>query len=184
VTLLFLTGLAAAVPPQPAPITPSVEEHILLTMGGVAFRYSSDGESVGIVDINAAPDVVIAQVMNLPPRVDEIGPLISLTPYAVSGAEMFGAKWELGASIYSATFHIIYDCDLSAGWCVYDLDPAKDNDLDSTKGSYQVYASDSGSRLVYRSTSQSTILPDFLMKKFAGDGAVDLLTGIRRRAEG
>ena len=73
---------------------------------------------------------------------------------------------------------------MGAGWCVYDLDRSQDNDLESSEGSYQVYAYGTGSRLVYRSQSQSTILPDFLMKKFAEEGAVDLLTGIRGRAEG
>ncbi|MFT5682573.1 MAG: hypothetical protein ACI8RZ_003495, partial [Myxococcota bacterium] len=123
-TLLTLIGIAAAVPPQPAQITPSAEESALLTSGGVVFRYSPDGESLGIVDIAAPPTAVIAQVMNLTPRVDEIGPLLSLTPYEVEGSERYGARWELGAAVYSATFYVIYDCDLAAGWCLYDLDPS------------------------------------------------------------
>jgi hypothetical protein len=180
----LLINIASAIPPQPAQITPTTEEAALLASGGVAFRYNPKGESVGIIDISAPPATVIAEVMNLPPRIQEIGPLLELTPYEVSGGQRYGARWEVGASIYSATFHVIYDCDLSAGWCVFDLDPDKENDLQSTSGSYQVYPHGDGSRLVYRSSAQSTILPDFLMKKFAGDGAVDLLTGIQRRAEG
>ena len=183
-TAIVLFSAAHAAPPPPAAITTTDEEHALLASGEIVFRFDPDGISIGIVDITADPSTVIAQVMNLPPRVDEIGPLLSLQPYDVSGAERYGARWELGASIYSASFHVIYDCDLSAGWCVYDLDPSRENDLDSTVGSYQVYAQGTGSRLVYRSKTQSTILPSFLMKKFAGDGAIELLAGIRSRAEG
>ena len=180
----LLTPAIAAPPPQPAPIAVTAEESATLEGGSVVFRYSPADISIGIIDISATPDQVIAAVMDLPPRVDEIGPLLSLTPYEVSGAERYGAEWQLGASVYSATFHVIYDCDLSAGWCVYSLDDSQDNDLQSTEGSYQVYAHGSGCRLVYRSKSQSTILPDFLMKKFAADGAIELLTGIQRRSEG
>lgn len=184
VTALVLFSAAHAVPPAPAPITTTEAERALLAAGDIVFRFDPSGINIGIVDIDAAPSTVIAQVMNLPPRVEEIGPLLSLQPYDVSGAEQYGARWELGSSIYAASFHILYDCDLSAGWCVYDLDPSRENDLESSVGSYQVYAHGDGSRLVYRSKTQSTILPSFLMKKFAGDGAVELLAGIRSRAEG
>ena len=182
-TTLFLST-ALAVPPIPTEVTPTAAELVLLEKRGVPFRSNPADDSMAISDINAPPNTLIAAVMNLRPRIDEIGPLLTLEPYEVSGTERYGARWELGASIYSAAFHVVYDCDLSAGWCVYGLDPAKDNDLKRSDGSYQVYAYGSGSRLVYRSNTQGSIVPDFLMKKFAQDGAVDLLTGIRARAEG
>ena len=184
VSALVLLSAAHAVPPAPAAISTTTVEQTQLAAGDIVFRFDPNGINIGIVDIGAPPNAVIAQVMNLPPRVDEIGPLLSLQPYDVSGAERYGARWELGASIYSASFHVIYDCDLSAGWCVYDLDHSRENDLDSTVGSYHVYSHGDGSRLVYRSKTQSTILPSFLMKKFAEDGAIELLSGIRSRAEG
>lgn len=183
-TALVLFSIAHAVPPVPAAITTTETESAQLSSGGIVFRYVPDGVNIGIVDISAPPSSVIAQVMNLPPRVEEIGPLLSLEPYEVSGAERYGARWELGASIYAASFHVIYDCDLSAGWCVYDLDPSRENDLEGSVGSYQVYAHGEGSRLVYRSKTKGSILPSFLMKKFAGDGAIELLAGIRQRAQG
>jgi len=182
-TMLALGSMAWALPPAPAPLTISAEETAALSAGEVVFRDGAAGTRVAVLDVEAPPAAVMSAVMDLSPRVADIGALLSMDEYLDAPGRK-GARWELGASVYSATFHVLYEYDAAQGWCVYTLDASKENDIKSTDGSYQVYAVDGGSRLVYRSQQTSSILPSWLMQKFAHDGAVELLTGIRARAGG
>lgn len=180
---MLLVTAAWALPPVPAPLTITVDEQATLDAGDVVFRNSSTGQSIAILDVASSPSAVMTAVMDLAPRVDDIGALLEFSQYD-EGPGTKAAQWRLGASVYSATFHVLYEYDLNAGWCVYTLDTSKDNDISSTDGSYQVYANGAGSRLIYRSSQQSSILPAWLMQRFSREGAEELLTGIARRAGG
>ena len=180
---LGLVAEAWALPPAPAPLAMTAAEETTLSQGGIVFRYNPTGESIGVVDVAAAPAATMAAVLDLAPRVQDVSALRAYEGYG-EGPGRKGARWELGASLYSATFHILYEYDIAAGWCVYRLDTSKENDIKSSTGSYQVYPNaQGGSRVVYRSAQQSSVLPSWVMEKFAGEGAQQLLAGIRRRAE-
>jgi len=181
--LLAVLGAALALPPVPAELEISPEEATSLAAGEVVVRYRQDG-STSVVDVAATPAAAMAAVMDLPPRIDDIGALKSAEVYLDEPGRM-GARWELGITVYSVVFHTRYDYDLARGWCVYDLDPDKKNGIDHAKGSYQVYASGSGSRIVYR--AEAAVEgggPEWLRKRLAYGSAQELLLGIKRRAEG
>jgi hypothetical protein len=175
---------AAALPPPPPPISVTAAEQALLDDREVVVRYQGPRkETVAIMDMRAAPGVVMGEVMNLEPRQRELSGIKSLQIYEQSAGHL-GARWEVGIAMFGAVFHIQYDYDAAAGWCVYALDESKDNTIESSKGSYQVYAQGDGSRMVYRSVSVgSESTPEWLSKKLATGSAKDMLSGIRARAE-
>lgn len=181
--LMGLMSAAWALPPVPAPLALTAEEEATLDKGELVFRNTGSGESITIIDVSASPERVMAAVMDLGPRVNDVSSLLAFEEYQDAPGRK-AARWELGASVYSATFHVLYEYDVAKGWCVFTLDTSKENDIQSTDGSYQVYAHDGGTRLVYRSAQQNSILPSWLMQRFAREGATEMLTGMKRRAGG
>lgn len=179
---MIAANTAWALPPVPPPLVVSTAETTQLGAGQLVFREEADGLNIAILDVAASPSAVMAAVLDLAPRVNEISNLLSFEAYN-DGPGRKSARWELGASVYAATFHVLYEYDLATGWCVYTLDTSKENDISSVEGSYQVYPVDGGSRLVYRSQQQNNILPAWMMKKFARSGAEELLRGIAGRAD-
>jgi hypothetical protein len=162
----------------------AADEAPLLAAGEVVVRFAGNGkETVGFVDIAAPPERVMAAVMDLPARVREIGGLKSVHIYEEVPGRLVAARWEMGLAMFTATFHIRYELDVARGYCVYTLDPAKPNDVKNSRGSYQVYAQGSGSRLVYRSVSQLDGAPEWAARKVATGSAKEMLLGMKRRAE-
>lgn len=179
-------GLALALPPAPPELTVTADEAAQLAKGEIVVRYPGAGkETTAVVDIAADPATVMKEVMDLQPRMTEIGGVKSLDIYLDEPGHM-GARWEVGIAFIGATFSIDYRYDVGAGWCVYSLDRSRpDNTIQSSDGSYQVYPSGSGSRMVYRSLSVSSPnTPEWVRKKLAFSGARELLGGIKGRAEG
>ena len=177
-------SLASALPPAPAPISVTPAEQAQLAGREIVVRYQGPGkETTAIMDMGAAPGAMMDAVMDLQPRERELSGIKSLEIYEQSPGHM-GARWEVGIAMFGAVFHIQYDYDAAAGWCVYALDETRDNTIVSSQGSYQVYALGDGSRMVYRSVSVgSESTPEWLSKKLATGSARDMLTGIRARAE-
>lgn len=176
---------ALALPAPPKPVTANAEELAQLQAGQVVVRYGGPtGETVAFVDVAAPPDKVMAAVLDLPPRKKEVSGLKVLEIYRREPG-LTGARWEAGMGPYTLSFHVLYEYDISAGWCVYSLDKSKPNDLNSTAGSYQAYATSPGhSRLVYRAKADaSSPLPDWAKKRVAYSSAVEMVTGMKRRAE-
>jgi len=176
---------AQALPAPPKPVTANAEELAQLQAGQVVVRYGgSSGETVAFVDVAASPDKVMQAVLDLPPRKKEVSGLKVLEIYRREPG-LTGARWEAGMGPYTLSFHVLYEYDLAAGWCVYSLDTSKPNDLNSTAGSYQAYATSPGhSRLVYRAKADaSSPLPDWAKKRVAYSSAVEMVGGMKRRAE-
>jgi hypothetical protein len=184
VALIAHTAHAVDLPPPPAPLTIAAAELTELGEREVVVRYPGPGkETTAIIDIAAPVAAVMTAVLDLPPRESEIGGIKSLDVYEQSPGQM-SARWEVGLAFISAVFHIDYRFDVAQGWCVYALDTTKENTIESTQGSYQVYATDGGSRMIYRSLSVgSSGTPDWIRKKLAYSSARELLSGIRSRAE-
>lgn len=186
-TLVFAT-LAAAAGPLPAPpaavvVTP--QEQAALQRDEVVVRYQGPGkELVAVVDIEATPETTMREVMNLEARLAELSGVQNLEIYERSEGHV-GARWDVGIAVFHATFHIQYDFDMALGWCVYALDESKENSIQESRGSYQVYRVGAGSRMVYRSVSVgSSSTPEWLSRRLGTGSARDMLGGIRARAEG
>jgi hypothetical protein len=162
----------------------SDEETTLLSQGEVVIRYGGPGkETVAIVDVAAPPEKVIRAVIDLPPRKNEISNLLGLDIYLDQPGKL-GARWLAGMGPIEITFNILYEYDLAKGWCTYALDTSKTNDLEYSRGSYQVYAIPGGSRLIYRaSAGSSTPLPDWMRKRTAYTSAREMVGGMKKRAE-
>ena len=181
---LLLGGPALALPTPPAPIATSAAEDGALAARQVVVRYGGPGkETVAILDIAAPPKAVMGAVMDLPPRIREISGMQSVDVYEKAPGRV-GARWVGGLGFLTITFHILYEFDLDAGWCVYRLDTRKENTIASSTGSYQVYAHRGGSRMVYRTLSEGGgATPDALRKRLAEQSARQMMEGIRGRSE-
>jgi len=193
--LLFAMGFALtlgwassnpsyAMAPPPPPLSVSAEETALLSQGEVVIRYGGPGkETIAIVDVDAPPEKVMQAVIDLPPRKNEISSLIGLDIYLNQPGKL-GARWLAGMGPIEITFNILYEYDLAKGWCTYTLDNSKENDLEYSRGSYQVYAIPSGTRLIYRATAgSSTPVPDWMRKRTAYTSAREMVGGMKKRAE-
>ena len=184
-TLICVLGfaVAAATPPPPAPVSLTDTEEATLRKGDVMVRYGGDErQTLAVVDVAAPPATVMRAVMDLPARVHDIGSLSAVELYNHQGDDI-SARWTMSVAMVSVVFHIRYDCDMAVRWCVYSLDPARDNDIDSSNGSYQAYPHDTGTRLVYRTDSIAAGAPEWVRKKLAGSAAKEMLGGMKRRAE-
>lgn len=182
-SLALWTAIAGAVPPPPSAVGLSAAEEAVVAKGEVMVRYGGDAkQTLAVVDVVAPPERVMKAVMDLPARVDDIGSLSAVELYNRSGDDV-SAKWTMTLAMVNVTFHIVYDCDLARHWCVYSLDGSKENDVDSSNGSYQAYAHGTGTRLVYRTDSLAKGAPEWVRKKLADSAAKEMLGGMKNRAE-
>ena len=183
---LFL--VAADIPDSPpGPLALTAKEQTIVGKGGVAVRLSTGdtgGGAVGVVDVAATPEATWAALMDLEARVAEIGSLKSVSIYENTPKRM-GAKFTLGILGTTVVFHILYDLDPANGWVRYRLDKSKENNLVEVQGAYQIYASGGGSRLIYRTyTDSGRSVPTFIKNWLASGSLKEQMGGIRKRAEG
>jgi len=177
------SSTAAALPPPPSPISLSASEESVVSSGQVMVRYGGDArQTVAVVDVKAPPTAVMKAVMDLPARIHDIDSLTAVDIYANSGGKV-KAKWTMSIAMVNVDFHIAYDCAMEAGWCVYTLDDSKNNDLESSNGSYQAYPHADGTRLVYRTDSLAAGAPEWVRRKLADSAAKEMLGGMKARAE-
>ena len=109
--LLLWTALAGSPPPEAVRLTAA--EEVVVQSGEVMVRYGGDAkQTLAVVDVSAAPDAVMKAVMDLPPRVDDIGSLSAVELYNRSG-DNISAKWTMSVAMVSIRFHIVYECDLA-----------------------------------------------------------------------
>lgn len=178
---LALAGVAFAAPPTPIATTP--QEDAILQRGLPVIRDSGTGVTIGIVRVNATPETVLREVMNLPPRVDEVGPIHDLELVETS-ADRTVAKWTVGMMGMKRSFHVVYTADRSAGSAHFKLDPTRTNGIHHTEGSYRVHANDGATRLVYRNlTDPESKVPSWIRSALTEGSMVDQLKGIKKRAE-
>ena len=183
----------AGMPEAPAPLSLTADELSTLSDRDVAIRLEESeggGISVGIIDVNATPAAAMDAILDLPPRVDETGALKEVTVSGQQAAagdepEKMDARFALRVMGTSVVFHVNYLIDRPGGWAVSTLDESQENDLVSVYASYQVFATDTGSRIIYRSQSESgRSIPQWIKRWLANNALKDQLTGIRARAEG
>ncbi len=191
--LLWPAMALATLPPPPAPLDLTADELSTLADRDVAIRLEQNdtgGLSVGIIEVNATPSQTMDAILDLPPRVSETGALKEVEVYGSAPAadgnpETMGAKFSLRVMGTSIVFHVSYEIDRPGLWAVSVLDETKENDLVSVYASYQVVSTETGSRIIYRSQSDSgRSIPRWISTWLANNALKDQLTGIRARAEG
>ncbi|MFT6144449.1 MAG: hypothetical protein ACJAZO_001859 [Myxococcota bacterium] len=192
--VLLWPALAFAVlPPPPAILDLTADELSTLSDRDVAIRLEqtdTGGMSIGIIDVAATPSQTMDSILDLPPRVNETGALREVEVYdpavATGGEpEKLSARFGLRVMGTSIVFYVNYEIDRPGLWAVSTLDETKENDLVSVYASYQVFATGTGSRIIYRSQSDSgRSIPQWISRWLANNALKDQLIGIRARAEG
>jgi len=176
--LLFLTGMA----PAPAPLTLTADESKQLMTGEIVVRDGGEGPVIGIAYVAAPPPTVLEEVINLQARVSEVGLIDSLEVYLQEPGRT-GAQWNVGAMGFDASFHVLYEHDRDAGWCTFAADGSRENDITTDAGSYQTYAHEAGSLMVYRAGAGSEEAPGWLKEILQTRSLREQMSGIRARAE-
>lgn len=181
---LLLASAAWALPAPPPPLSVSSSEAAQLAAGEVVVRWSGPGkQSVAVVDIDAPVVQVMDAAMDLRARKAEVGGIKSCSLYRDEPGVM-AADWVMGFATLTVEFSILYEYDREAGYTVYHLDPARENGLERSDGSYQVYRVGDRSRLVYRTLSESgRSAPEWVRKRLAFRSSREMLKGIEARAE-
>jgi hypothetical protein len=182
--LLFLLVpvLLAVAPPELGP-----DELAALSRREVVVRAllpeGTAAGAVGVIDLSCPPERAIDAILDLEARIGEISGLKSASVYERT-PETLGVRWEVRVLTTTVAFHLRYAIERGAGRIRYALDPSRPNDLLSAEGAYEVSATPGGSRVVFRSTSDSgRNVPDWIKRWLAEDALTQQLEGIRRRAE-
>lgn len=182
----FLLLVAAA--PMPPPLSLTAEEEEALDRREIVVRSDladpTGGSATGVIEVAAPVERTLAAVMDLRARVGEISGLKGLEEYG-RGPDWVGARWTVRVLTTTVVFHVRYAIDADRGLVSYTLDPSQSpNDIVRTEGSYQLLPIDGGTRLIYRSSSDSgRSVPTWLKRWLANEALTQQLTGIRKRAE-
>ena len=180
-TLLVWIQLAAAALPTPLQLTSA--DNAALAKGEAVIRDNGDGLAIGIIDVNASPEALWAQVLNVEPRVQEVGPSTQCIINSRTKDSM-NVTWGAGMMGMSVTFHLNYVIDHEHTLLSFDLDRTKENGIGHSRGSYQVLSRPGGSRLIYRSEDDpSSKIPKWMRAMLTGRPLNDQMHGIRKRAE-
>ena len=179
--LMIWTQLAFAALPEPIPLTE--RETDVLAKGDPVIRDPWKGMAIGVIDVKASPQALWAEVVNVEPRVDEVGPSTRCEITQRSDNAM-KVTWGAGMLGMSVTFHLDYVIDNKNMLLSFALDKTKKNGLAHSEGSYQVLPRDGGSRLIYRSVADpNSNIPAWMRSMLTGKPLRDQMRGIRKRAE-
>lgn len=177
---LLLCAVAGAAPG----VTLSTEQLAELRAGEVVVVGQGETTVVAVVDVAAPPREVLDAVMDLAPRVGEVGTLKSMQQYLDEpGRE--AVRWELGIGPARVAFHTMYQCDYTALRCTYGLDASKDNDLSAGSGAYEVEPLPEGGARLYVTLHGSADrgVPAWARKLLVSGSTKELVGGIKSRAE-
>ncbi|MEQ1504646.1 MAG: SRPBCC family protein [Myxococcota bacterium] len=182
----MIAGSASSFAANP-PVDLGADDLAALADRRVVVRPELDGPGgsvLAVVDLAAPPTAAIDAILDLPARVGEIRGLAAAEVYTATPTEV-GVRWEVRVLGSSTVFHVAYHPDRSTGSIPYALDPTRSpNDLVRAEGAYQVTPIAGGSRIVYRSSSDSgRSVPGWLERWIATDAVTQQLEGIRARAE-
>ena len=181
-TWLFLI-VAMAMAGVPAPIATTSEEETQLGRGQIVVRDHGKGETIGIADLKSTPKRTLEELLNLKPRVEEVRPIQSIQ-YIEQTPERIIAEWKVGMLGIHARFHIWYETDWEKGYTRFGVDTTRHNDIDHASGSYQVYAHNGGTRLVYRNDADpKSKLPNWARDLLTSRSMRQQIAGIKARAE-
>jgi hypothetical protein len=179
-TLLLALQIALA---TPAPLHLSADEAATLEKGQLVIRHSDGKAAIGIINIAATPANTWREVLNVEPRVQEVGTSTFCEIYQRSD-DTLKVTWGLGVLGLSVNFHLVYRIDNAAMFLEYTLDTTRENEIDFAVGSYQVHAHGTTSRLVYRNEANpKPKMPAFVRSFLINRSLRQQLDGIKARAE-
>ncbi len=179
--LLLWTQLSSA--QMPAAISLTAQDVETLRRREPVVRDSGQGLAIGIIDVNASVNALWTEVVNIEPRVQEVGPS-TLCRINQKSHDRMNVTWGAGMLGMSVTFHLNYTIDHENRLLSFDLDKTKENDIAHSQGSYQVLSTPEGSRLIYRSSADpQSSMPGWMRSMLTGKPLRDQLYGIRQRAE-
>ena len=130
-TLLLWTQLAMAALPPPLQLSPADEA--TLAKGEAVIRDNGDGMAIGIVNVKAKPEALWTQVLNVEPRVEEVGPS-TLCKINSRTQDTMNVTWGAGMMGMSVTFHLDYVIDHANKVLSFDLDRSRENDIGHSRG--------------------------------------------------
>ena len=179
-TLLF--SLLLALSPPAAPELSAAETTALAERKPIV-RTSADGQTVlAAIDMVASPTDVIAAVLDVGARKDEVGSIEQVTIYAQTPSQM-KVKYDISLMGFDAAMNLIYDIDSTENFVKYSTDTSVENDIEGSSGSYHAVSLPNGAtRLYYRVN-----VPDegaaWLKKALLEKNLPEQIQGIRARAE-
>ena len=181
---MILSATAAADTTLPERV-PLPKELLNLAKEGTAVVQQDDNDGIQLtaaVYVQAGADAIMKAIMDLPPRVTEIDGLVGLTVYKVGPHT--AAHWQLDAKIKTVDYYVIYECNWSQHYCVFGLDPSKQNEIEQADGAYRVIKEEDGSWLEYHSQTQPhPLMPAQIRKVRREQTTQQMLMGIKQRAE-
>jgi hypothetical protein len=186
--LLLLPWLLGAIPQEPPPPLALTEaEEAALAARKVVSRVAEEdqgGEVTGIIDVAAPLKASWDAIHDFVARKLEIKALHDVSVYTPAGVSPVGVRWHLRILGSDVIFHLLYRMDPAQSWTRYALDTSQSNDVVAVEGAYQVLSRPGGSRIIYRSfTDSGRRIPAFIRNWLAVGSLEEQLEGMRRRAE-
>lgn len=192
---IFLALPAAADIPTSPPEQPTVstDEEAKLVAGKIVIRTDVDGDEgkvLGLIEIDASPERVWEEILDLDARAAENKPVQDMEVYAdVSKGDWrhIKARWDLRVFGQDITWYNHYRYNASTSYFWFSLDPDNDSDIDKADGYYHVVPStliEGGTRFIYLAdTDTGRKMPQSLKDFLAKHGLKDMLKAIKGRAE-
>ncbi|MFT5587588.1 MAG: hypothetical protein ACI9VR_005201 [Cognaticolwellia sp.] len=180
--MTLLLSLFLALTPPSAPDLTSAESATLSERKPIV-RTSSDGLTVlAVIDVVASPAKVMAAVLDVQARRDEVGSIEEVTIYAQTPTQM-KVRYDISLMGFDAVMNLIYDIDAANHFVKYSTDTSLENDIEGSSGSYHAVTLPNGAtRLYYRVN-----VPDegaaWLKKALLEKNLPEQIQGIQRRAE-
>ncbi len=193
-TLALALPAVADIPTSP-PEQPTIsaDEEAKLLDGKIVIRTDVDGDDgkvLGLIEIDASPERVWEEILDLDARAAENKPVEDMEVYAdVTKGDWrhIKARWDLRVFGQDITWYNHYRYNASTSYFWFSLDPENDSDIVKADGYYHVVPStliEGGSRFIYLAdTDTGRKMPQSLKDFLAKHGLKDMLKAIKGRAE-
>ncbi len=175
----------------PIPLDNAAEES--LARGELVIRALPEQNSgmvrvVGVAEIAASIDQVWSSLLDFSARLKANPALRAMEPYLPPTPSQLWLRFTVSTLGFTVVYHNQYWIDRAAGTLVHQLDPSRPNDLQASRGEFELqqphYLS-SGVRLQYLvETSFGQAIPAFVQSWMVGGGLRDFMADIVTRAEG
>ncbi|MED5370532.1 MAG: SRPBCC family protein [Myxococcota bacterium] len=175
----ILTLLLALTPPTAPTLTES--EEATLAARKPVVRTTQDSV-LAVIDVAAPPSEVIAAVLDVEARKDEVGSIEKVTLYQDT-AEKKAVRYDLSLMGFDAAMNLIYEIDSANHYVRYYTDDTQDNDISGSAGSYHAVPLKMGASRLYYRVDVPDSGPAFIKKALLENNLPEQIQGIRARAE-
>lgn len=187
--LLLLSGPVAAATPvlslTAAEQAQLVEDQVVLrTLPASAGRV----KALGVAEVHAGLDATWRALLDWNARLGGNSAVRAVIPYQPATATEQWVRWEISRFGFDVVYHNHYRVDRAGGVLIHELDPAKENDLSWSRGTYELGPSPvnpAWTRLAYTVESDfGRAVPGFIADWLCGSGVRNFLEDLVKRAEG